>query len=63
MKVDKKLGSFEVTRGYADVIFCLGVVEFGETPVDEAELKKPNVIVPSEPPMCFLLPFGVHGQS
>ena len=38
MQVDEKLGAFEVARGDADVVFGAGMIEFGETPVDESEL-------------------------
>lgn len=39
LEVDEELGAFEVAGGDADVVFGTLVVEFGEAPVDEAELR------------------------
>lgn len=40
LEINKKLGTLEVTRGDADVVFRALVVEFGKTPVDKAELSE-----------------------
>ena len=39
LKVNEQFWAFEISRRYTDVVFRVGMVELGETPVDEAELK------------------------
>jgi hypothetical protein len=36
--VDEQLGTFEVARRDADIVFGAGVVKLGKTPIDETEL-------------------------
>ena len=38
MKVDQQLRTLEVPTGDADVVFGVGMVEFGKTPVNQPEL-------------------------
>mmetsp|Transcript_35961 Transcript_35961/g.78765 ORF Transcript_35961/g.78765 Transcript_35961/m.78765 type:complete len:235 (-) Transcript_35961:546-1250(-) len=38
LKIDKELGSLEVTRCDADIVLPSGVVEFRQTPIDETQL-------------------------
>ncbi len=38
MQVNEKLGSFEVTRGHADIVLLSWVVKFGQTPINQTQL-------------------------
>lgn len=38
LEIDQKFWPFEATRSYSDIVFCPRVVEFCETPIDEAKL-------------------------
>ena len=38
LEIDQQLGTLEVPRGDPDVVFRSGVVELGETPIDQSEL-------------------------
>ena len=38
MEIYKQFRALEVPRSYPDVVFCLWVVEFGQTPINEAQL-------------------------
>ena len=38
LQVNEKLGSFEVTRGHADIVLLPWVVKFGQTPIDQTQL-------------------------
>ena len=38
LEIDQQLGALEVPRGYSDIVLRLGVVKFGETPIDKSKL-------------------------
>jgi len=38
LQVNEKLGSFEVTRGHANIVLLPWVVKFGQTPINETQL-------------------------
>ena len=47
MVVDEQLGALEVSGGDSDVVFLIGVIEFGKTPVDKTQLKEQTDIMMS----------------
>jgi hypothetical protein len=38
LEVYKQLRAFEIARRDTNVVFCLGMIKFGETPIDKSQL-------------------------
>lgn len=66
MEVDEQFGTLEVARGDADVVLGVGVVELGESPVDQAELGAQSVGSVEKPLNCQRWnrsPVGENGNA